>query len=880
MQPKEDVMTARAPSLPAIGLSLALAASAAQDSIVALRAAAEKGDAASQYELARKYQYGQGIAKDDAEALRWLRRAAEGGSASAQHDLGFRYEQGDGVQEDPVEALRWYRRAVEKNHSGAQNNIGELYFEGKAGPKDCVEAAKWFRLAAAAEDARSRFHLGVLYATGCGVPQDDAEAVSWYRRAAEGWHDDAQRNLGFMYHAGRGVPRSAVEAARWFRRSWNGNRAALNLNGSDFLGGRHREQGAPRDIVVAHFWFSAALAEGDARVQRYLDETRRQMRPAQAAQAEELLREWQRMSERSLEDWVFLLGTPDPRDSDEAKKRVTDAGLAAVPALTSALRNASNGRRVHELSEAVRRLGPEAREAAPALEALLASRPPADIYRPFVVGALARVDPGRARPHIPELERCSLDSSYRAWVRIGCLIALDDLESESADTRIALLKDADADVRSMAARGLRAGPAGKVRGPLSAILRDPVLEVRVAAASSLLLAAPDAPAPALPALLEGLCKGSGFDSHLVAETLEKVPRPVALGAVDALTASLGGGDAKCRTWAAVALGRVDSQRAVPALGLLRKALASEDGPLRRAAAWTLALMGPRAREAQADLDLAARNDPDLVFARDKLKAPPPGLEGLRLHEVRLVGLGKRERANVAYLIHDSGNVFEVKVGQRLFDGVVEGVDSDGLEFRAEGAEASAKRTRVRLFPHGAPSPQAFDPTRHTGEPLSLDLEADVTSLVMLIAQFSGLNVVVEAGAEGRVRVAARNAPWDGVFERALTAGGFGYRVDGTHLRVGRRDRLERMRPLATREWSGAPVNFSFRNANLGDVLHLFAEISGLRLGVLPPEPYEPLTIFAQELPWDELLELIVASRGWTYRIESGRIRVEAPTAGR
>ena len=777
-----------------MGLGLALSPLAADppDSIAALRAAAEKGNAAKQYELAGLYRYGRGVAKDEAEAVKWLQRAAEGGSTDAQHDLAFRYHLGEGVPEDYALAMRWYRRAAEKRHPGAQYNIGELYFEGKGVPKDCAEAAKWFRLAAAQDDTRAEYHLGVLHATGCGAAPDDTEAVRWYRLAAEGWHDDAQRNLGYMYYAGRGVQKDVAAAAKWFRRSWGRGRAVrLALAGMTFRSGR-RDEGLPKDDVLAWFWWSAALAEGDTTMQRYLDEIQRQMRPEQIAEAGQLLGAWQKTAERGLEDWVFLLGTPDPDASEEAQKRVRDAGPEAVPLLTSALRTAGHGPHIMELSEAVRRIGPPAREAAPALEALLVSRPADDMYRPFVVSALARIDPARGKAHVAELERCSRGSQkWRAWVRLGCLFALDDVESQSVPTRIALLLDEDADVRAMAARGLRKAPAAQVRGPLEKAVHDPVLDVRVRAASSLLLAVPDASTAALPPLLEGLCKGTGPDADLVADTFGDVPREVGQKAVDTLVGYLA--DPKCQTWAAVALGRIDGSRAVPVLGLLRKALASDDEWLRRASAWTLGGMGPLARDALADLEEAARKDPDLAFSRDRLKAPPPGLEGLRLQEVRLVGLGKREGANVAYLMHDTGSVWEVRAGQRLFDGVVERVDAEGLDFAGESAASDGSgaggRKRVRLFAAGAPAPHGFDPNKYNGDPLSIDLDADVTTFAMMVGQFSGLNVVVEAGTRGPVRIAARDAPWDGVLERALSGGGFGAQIDRNYVRVGRQDRL-------------------------------------------------------------------------------------------
>ena len=55
---------------------------------------------------------GGGVARDDAEAVRWYRKAAEQGHARAQWNLGDMYEHGGlGVARDDAEAVRWYRKA-------------------------------------------------------------------------------------------------------------------------------------------------------------------------------------------------------------------------------------------------------------------------------------------------------------------------------------------------------------------------------------------------------------------------------------------------------------------------------------------------------------------------------------------------------------------------------------------------------------------------------------------------------------------------------------------------------------------------------------------------------------------------------------------------
>ena len=58
---------------------------------------ARGGDAAAQYSLGNTYRRGQGVARDDAEAVRWYRKAADQGNASAQYLLGVMYDGGRGV---------------------------------------------------------------------------------------------------------------------------------------------------------------------------------------------------------------------------------------------------------------------------------------------------------------------------------------------------------------------------------------------------------------------------------------------------------------------------------------------------------------------------------------------------------------------------------------------------------------------------------------------------------------------------------------------------------------------------------------------------------------------------------------------------------------
>ena len=106
-----------------------------------------------------------------------LKKRAEHGDSVAQNSLGFRYDTGQGVPQDYAEAVRWYRLAAEQGQAEAQTNLGIMYNKGLGVEQDRAEAVRWWRLAAEQGDSRAQTSLGLSYDTGQGVPQDYAEAV-------------------------------------------------------------------------------------------------------------------------------------------------------------------------------------------------------------------------------------------------------------------------------------------------------------------------------------------------------------------------------------------------------------------------------------------------------------------------------------------------------------------------------------------------------------------------------------------------------------------------------------------------------------------------------------------------------------------------------
>ena len=89
------------------------------------RAEADDIDAEAQYELAKKYESGEGVPLDFAEAAKWRRKAAEQGHAEAQFSLGMMYDIGLGVPKDYAEAAKWVRKAAEQGNADAKEWLEE-----------------------------------------------------------------------------------------------------------------------------------------------------------------------------------------------------------------------------------------------------------------------------------------------------------------------------------------------------------------------------------------------------------------------------------------------------------------------------------------------------------------------------------------------------------------------------------------------------------------------------------------------------------------------------------------------------------------------------------------------------------------------------------
>jgi uncharacterized protein len=183
-------------SLTGIGVALFSASTAIAD---------PSGDCATAYDQ-REY----------AKALELCRPLAEQGEPKPQAVLGLMYMRGQGVQRDDLEAVAWFRKAAERGDSTGEAWLGFSYFVGFGGvPRDDAQAMTWYRKAAKQGSAKGEAGLGEMFMYGIVVAHDNDQAAMWLRKAAEQGDAVAQHDLGAAYEYGRGVPKDFVLAFMW-----------------------------------------------------------------------------------------------------------------------------------------------------------------------------------------------------------------------------------------------------------------------------------------------------------------------------------------------------------------------------------------------------------------------------------------------------------------------------------------------------------------------------------------------------------------------------------------------------------------------------------------------------------------------------------------
>ncbi len=142
-----------------------------------LETAAASGNAIAQFQLGLSHLE----AGRNAEAVRLMRLAANQGQPAAQYRLAKLYEAGIGVEVNGKTAKNLLMRSAKAGNRIAMHDLGHYFATGADGSApDIEQAVKWFSQAAERGVLDSQFNLGVLYQGGSGVELSLSDAYFWY----------------------------------------------------------------------------------------------------------------------------------------------------------------------------------------------------------------------------------------------------------------------------------------------------------------------------------------------------------------------------------------------------------------------------------------------------------------------------------------------------------------------------------------------------------------------------------------------------------------------------------------------------------------------------------------------------------------------------
>lgn len=206
------------------------------------KAAMNMGSLDGKVHVARCYETGRGVSKDEPHAFKLYRDAANAGHAPVLSNLGNCYVNGIGTPADPEQGFKTFMKGAEGGDSICMANVASCYMQGVGVERNAEEGLAWFKRAEEAGNVDAGFQLGMTYlqvpeyadkaqeglnyvskaATGGNVDAmmvmaqitdeggpaaNPQQCIKWLTMAAEKGHKHAQCRLGQIYFFGRGVER-------------------------------------------------------------------------------------------------------------------------------------------------------------------------------------------------------------------------------------------------------------------------------------------------------------------------------------------------------------------------------------------------------------------------------------------------------------------------------------------------------------------------------------------------------------------------------------------------------------------------------------------------------------------------------------------------
>lgn len=159
-----------------------------------------------------------GEEKHPERAVQLFKCAAAQGNVDGLYNLAVRYETGEGIERNEAKAIRFFERAALQGNTVAQNRVGQMYLTGyETGDgvqRDEAKALRFFERAALQGCPEAQHRVGLMYLTGKGTPADPEKGLAWLRSAAKHGHHEAINTI-WKYHKSAGDRPRYIEALQW-----------------------------------------------------------------------------------------------------------------------------------------------------------------------------------------------------------------------------------------------------------------------------------------------------------------------------------------------------------------------------------------------------------------------------------------------------------------------------------------------------------------------------------------------------------------------------------------------------------------------------------------------------------------------------------------
>ena len=197
----------------AIFISYIICSFAFADDFTELKRQAEAGDSFAQYKVAKAYATGDGVAQNNALALKWLNLSIKNGSLDGENMLGVFYLNGlCGMEKDIEKSLSILGSAAEKGSLNAQENLAKCYLYGINTNPDIEKAFYYAEKAAAQNSAIGQGILAYIYYTKGSIEKDLKKSLDFAQKSFLQNDPMGLHILGLLYMDGKVVEKDLKKA--------------------------------------------------------------------------------------------------------------------------------------------------------------------------------------------------------------------------------------------------------------------------------------------------------------------------------------------------------------------------------------------------------------------------------------------------------------------------------------------------------------------------------------------------------------------------------------------------------------------------------------------------------------------------------------------